>query len=240
VCQRFALREAKGKPVMVNKPARLPWGHRWAFAAILVIGCLWLSPPATATPIILNSGFEVFDQGSNGYHYWGDMTESEKSEVKWTGLNLAGPNSPWKANNNSPDPLGNQFAYLQNVTSFYQQISGFEIGHTYNLTFYESYRTAKPSGNDLSVVLDEGLGTEEVIYHTDSVTNTIWALRASSDFVASKTSYELRFRTTNPLGGDRTTIVDGTVFNHIAVPEPSAFALAVLAIAALAIILARR
>ena len=41
---------------------------------------------------------------------------------------------------NSPDPLGDQFAYLQAVASISESLTGLVVGATYDLSFFEAYR----------------------------------------------------------------------------------------------------
>jgi hypothetical protein len=160
-------------------------------------------------PQVVDSyGFETPDQGDGTW----DFTYNPTGSV-WTftgGSGLSSPNGPWKCNSTSPDPLGNQFAYMQGTAVISKDLTGLAIGQTYELSFFESYRISHPSsGNDLSVIIDEGLPTAVVIYNNTSVTNATWQARTTSQFVAAKTSYTLTFRTTNPLGGDRTTLIDG-------------------------------
>jgi len=153
-----------------------------------------------------NPGFETPDQGDSAYGI-------PPSGGIWTfsgGSGLSGPNGPWKCDSTSPDPLGDQFAYLQGApTSISQTLNGFEAGNSYYFSFYESYRTQMSPGNDLSVIVDEGLATESTLYSSSAVNNTTWEARQTDAFVAAKSSYTLTFRTTNPLGGDRSTIIDG-------------------------------
>ena len=68
------------------------------------------------------------------------------------------------------------------------------------------------------MILDEGLPTEVVIYDSNSVMNSTWEARTTSSFVAAKDSYTLTFRTTNPLGGDRSTIIDGVLVYDVLAP----------------------
>ena len=152
---------------------------------------------------LINTGFETPDKGTNGWSY-------APTDATWAfaaGAGLSGPNGPWKADNTSPDPLGDQFAYLQGVATIAQDLDSLGIGSTYNLSFFESYRVAMASGNNLAVILDDGLATEMTIYSTSNVDNRLWESRQTADFLAAKDSYTLTFRTTNPLDGDRTTLI---------------------------------
>ena len=170
---------------------------------------------ALSSSALDNAGFEVPDKGNPGWEYapagasWGFSATA----------GLSGPNGPWKCNSTSPDPLGNQFAFLQYDASITQDMSGLLVGTNYTVRFYEAYRTTKDPGNDLQVILDEGLGTEATIYSNADVTNATWAWRESDLFVAAKSSYTLTFRSTYPDGsGDQTTIIDGVSVDVVGVP----------------------
>jgi len=164
-----------------------------------------------------NPGFEVPDKGAGGWEY-------APAGASWTFTaaksGLSGPNGPWKCSSTSPDPLGDQFGFLQDVSTISQGLSNLATGTTYTLSFYESYRTAMSPSNDLNVVLDAGLGTEVTIYTNAGVSNPTWEARQTAEFVATKASYTLTFRTTNPLGGDRSTLIDGVKVNAFASPGP--------------------
>jgi len=155
-----------------------------------------------------NPGFEVPDYGESNWAYGGDI-----SGASWTfteNAGLSGPGGPWRCTSTSPDPLGDQFAFLQRVSSISQDLTGLEIGATYSLGFFEATRTGYV-GNDLTVILDAGLPTEVTIYTSASVINSTWEARTTSPFVPTKTSYTLTFSTSNPLGTDTATIIDGVV-----------------------------
>ena len=159
-----------------------------------------------------NTGFEAPDKGSSGYEY-------EPAGASWNfspKAGLSGPNGPWKCNSTSPDPLGDQFAYLQYDASITQDMSGLTTDAYYYLSFYEAYRTQKDPGNNLLVILDEGLATETTIYSNANVNSATWLLRESDLFLAEKESYTLTFRSTYPQGsGDQTTIIDGVSLNPV-------------------------
>jgi hypothetical protein len=162
--------------------------------------------------LIDDPGFEVPDQGDAGFEY-------NPSGAIWTftdGSGLSGPDGPWACDSTSPDPLGDQFAYLQGAAAISQELTGLEIGATYELSFFESYRTGTSPENDLNVIIDEGLGTEVAIYNNPSVTNPTWEPRSTDMFYAAKDSCTLTFRTTHPLGdGDRSTLIDGVLIMYV-------------------------
>lgn len=180
------------------------------FRAVVFNGAVFV---ATVAGALGNAGFEVPDQGSAGFQYAPDGASWAFTPGK---SGLAGPDSPWKCGNLSPDPQGDQFAYLQGASMITQNLIDLVVGGVYDLSFFESYRTGKQPGNDLRVILDEGLLTQVVIYTNPSVTNTTWALRQSAQFVAVKSSYTLTFRSTFPTGtGDCTTIIDGVTLTQV-------------------------
>ncbi|MDP6525987.1 MAG: Ig-like domain-containing protein [Kiritimatiellia bacterium] len=183
--------------------------------AFVAVAALFVT--AVSAGALDNPGFEVPDQGAGGHTY-------APAGASWTFTpaqsGLSGPNGPWKCNSTSPDPLGDQFGYLQNVSTISQDLSGLVTGATYTISFYESYRTAMSPSNDLAVVLDAGLGTEVTMYTNAGVTNPTWEARQTGQFVAAKTSYTLTFSASNPLGGDRSTLIDGVTLNTLASPGP--------------------
>ena len=197
------------------------------------------------TPPLRNPGFESPDFGTSGWKYGvsggSPMTLAELAGAVWTfggGAGLSGPNGPWKANDTSLDPLGDQFAFLQGPATVSQDLLSLVTGNTYDLSFFESYRTQQGSSNDLTVILDEGLGTELTIYSSSAVINPLWEARQTDEFLATKDSYTLTFRTTNPLGGDRSTLIDGVELHLISeppaiIPEPVTMAMTALALTGL-------
>jgi hypothetical protein len=182
----------------------------------------WAAVPAAGTgtdQVVLSEGFESPDQGDTGYTY-------TPTGTAWTwsaNAGLSGPNGPWYCDSTSPDPLGNQFAYLQHDASIVQTVTGLTVGETYEVSFFEAYRTwFGTSGNDLSVIIDEGQGSEVVIYNNPNVSNNTWQARTTSQFVAPASSVTLTFRTTNPQSlADCTTIIDGMELVSIGLPVTS-------------------
>jgi len=180
----------------------------------------WSSAYSFTTPDVVafsNRGFETPDQGASGY-------TGSPSSANWifTGSGVGGPNSPWKCNSTSPDALGDQFAYLQGTATITQTLSDLTVGGNYIIYFYESYRTGTSNSNDLSLILDEGLMSANTVYNNTTVTDNTWQTRQSTEFIAEKEWYHLTFRTTNPLGGDRSTIIDGVSANLVYIPEANA------------------
>ena len=182
-------------------------------------------PPADSLRVgnaLDNPGFELPDKGSSGWEYFSTMNAGELAAAVWSytgGGGLSGPAGPWRAANTSPDSLGDQFAYLQGTGTIAQDLAGLVVGATYDLSFHEAYRVGQSPGNDLNVILDEGLGTETTIYTNGNVSNSMWASRRTDEFLAAKTSCTLTFRATHPLGaGDRSTLIDGVVLTRRSPP----------------------
>ncbi len=162
-------------------------------------------------------GFEEPDQGDSGWAYATDLTGWAWTAVG--GAGLSGPDGPWQCDSTSPDPLGDQFAFLQGVSSISQTVTGLTVGAWYEVTFYEATRTGY-AGNDLTVIIDDGLSSEVTINTSGIVDNATWELRTATAFVAENTSCSLTFRTTNPQDGDRATIVDGASIDEVPPPPP--------------------
>lgn len=170
----------------------------------------------TSSGALKNVGFQMLDQGGTGYAY-------APIDAAWAfsaNAGVAGWNSPWKCDTLSPDPQGTQFAYLQRVATISQNMTGLATGCTYELRFYEATRTGYPE-NDLSITLDEGESTQVPIYYSPIVSNSTWALRKTTQFIAEKSEYTLTFRTTNPQGGDgdRVTLIDGVCLALVSHPQ---------------------
>lgn len=95
-------------------------------------------------------------------------------------------------------------------SSIVQTISGFELGASYSVSWFEQTRLNGGGSNDLAVLID---GVP--VFGSHIVGNTSWIGQTSTDFIATSTSHTLEFRTTNPLGGDRTTFIDDVFFNFV-------------------------
>jgi len=164
-----------------------------------------------------NGGFETPDQGASGFDRF-----PAGADWAFNGAGVAGPSSPWKCNSTSPDPSGDQFAFLQDSSSISQSLSALTVGGNYSISFVESYRTGTSASNDLALILDEGLFSANTIYYNSAITDNSWQSRQSSEFLAEKESYTLTFRTSNPLGGDRSSIIDGVTVTLISGPAAGA------------------
>ncbi|MCH9674709.1 MAG: DUF4347 domain-containing protein, partial [Gammaproteobacteria bacterium] len=164
---------------------------------------------ANLNTVVEIGGFETPDQGASGY-------TANPGGTPWTFTHirsgLAGPNSTWSNGDPSPDPLGDQFAFLHLEATISRTLTGLTVGVSYEVNFFESYRVGYASGNDLHVIIDDGLPSETTIYLNSNVNNPTWESR-TSQFVATSTSHTLTFRTTNPLVDDAATIIDAVTIS---------------------------
>ena len=180
-----------------------------AYYSTLLVGCLI----APMTMALENSGFEAPDQG-NSWSY----APAGSSWAPTASAGLSGPVGPWIADNTSPDPAGDQFAFLQRAASIQQDLAGLTAGLSYTISFFESYRVGTLSSNDLSVVLNPGQGDEQVIYNNPGITNRSWEARQTDTFTATGTSYTLMFRSTGPNNTDQTSLIDGVIVQAVDLP----------------------
>ena len=112
---------------------------------------------------------------------------------------------------------GVQIGYLKGQSQIQHQVTGFEPGVRYSLSWSERKSTASPAANALEIVLDAGLPTEKVVAAEHLVGSRTFEEQTSESLVADKTDYTLTLRTTNPNGGDDDTVlVDDLRFNFVA------------------------
>ncbi len=187
-------------------------------------------------PSIADNGFENPVQPANNWKQANGGGGGSLAGAAWTITGGAGITRNFGAfHPGLPAPEGDQFGLLQDVGSFSQTVSGFEIGAEYSLSLLTMRRISGSSqlGNNLQVLLDAGLASELGIININDVTFASFTELESAFFVATKTAYDLTIRSTNPLGGDRTTFVDNVWFNQLTeapllIPEPSALLLLAL------------
>lgn len=168
-----------------------------------------------AVPKVINGGFEDYVLAPDSFQY----APNGQPNVGWSfvgGAGLSRNGSGFQGNPLSDPPSavaaaieGNQIGFLQG-SSIMQTISGFELGASYSVSWFEQTRLNGGGSNDLAVYID---GVPVTSSHI--VGNTSWAGQTSTDFIATSTSHTLEFRTTNPLGGDRTTFIDDVFFNFV-------------------------
>lgn len=158
---------------------------------------------AIAQPTVVNGDFNTPVLSNGGWEYL--PTNADWNFVSYgltPGPGIASTGSPWDSP--TPDPVGNQYGFLQGSSSISEAVSGFVPGQNYELTWLQSYRAQTASGNTMTVVLDDGLPTQQVISPLQEVTDSNWAQETSDVFTATKDSYTLTFLTTNAIGNDQT------------------------------------
>lgn len=196
-------------------------------------------------PTILDNGFESPVQPANNWEQANGVGGGSLAGSLWTITGSAGITrniSPFQ-NGAIPAPEGEQHALIQSTGSFVQTITGFETNSVYELSLLAMARQQGPNGgNDLEVILDQGLASEIVLIDIGEITSPRFTEIVSPAFIAAKDSYTLTIRSSlngGQLSGDRTTFFDNVWFNQLeqAVPEP---ATALLAFGALGTLLARR
>jgi len=183
-------------------------------------------------PTIGDNGFENPVQPDNNWEQANGFGGGSLAGSLWTitgGAGITRNISPFQ-NGNIRAPEGDQHALIQGASgSFVQTISGFELNAEYTLSLLTMARQSGAFGNDLEVVLDDGLASEIVLLDIPEVTFSSFTELESPSFLAAKDTYELTIRASlngGVLGGDRTTFFDNVWFNQLTVgiiPEPSAF-----------------
>ena len=119
--------------------------------------------------------------------------------------------------NNGTAPDGNQVAFVQDLGSFSQTITGFTVGQRYDVSFLTAARLQTQNGaNDFTVSVTDGLlGTfdpaNDAVSGYQSVTTNV--------FTATSSTEMLTFQGLDTLGGDRTSFVDNVQINPV--PEAS-------------------
>ncbi|MEX2215996.1 MAG: hypothetical protein WD768_17930 [Phycisphaeraceae bacterium] len=196
-------------------------------------------------PVILDNGFENPVQPANQFEQASGTGGGSLVGSNWAftgGAGITRNISPFQ-NGSIPAPEGEQHALMQGNSGMTQNITGFELGSEYELSLLAMARQSGATpGNDLEVILDQGLATQIILLDLAHVGFTSFTELTSPVFTALKQSYTLTVRTTlngGQLTGDRTTFIDNVWFNYVAVavPEP---ATAMLALFSAAGLIARR
>jgi len=192
-----------------------------------------------AVPAGTNLGFEAAfpDPDGNGFEY-----RPSGPGLGWTftgGAGVSMNNRGFMAGQaNAPE--GGQIAFLQRDAAVIEQtIAGFEHGKMYSLGWSQKNRVGGNfNANDLLVEL---IGPDDdVLTLFDALVDTAsWEEIVSGAFVAGADAYTLRFSTSNPLGGDSSSLIDDVhlIFAN-EIPEPATLAL--LALGGLALLRRRK
>ena len=164
-----------------------------------------------AVPLITNGNFESFVLPESS----SQEAPNGEEQIGWHFEGASGISrnrSPLQGSQRSHD--GNQIGYLRGVSSISQAVSGFETGVVYSLSWSERMWRDSPTANDLEVVLDAGLPTEQIISSKRLVADTDYAEITSENFTAAKEDYTVTFRSSMPNGGATDTyFLDDIRFN---------------------------
>ena len=99
---------------------------------------------------------------------------------------------------------------LQGFVSAWQDISGFEVGKTYQVSWAEADRPGTSGENTLRVLIDSN-----VVGTLHTVTNDNWVVQTSNTFTATSTTHTLKFDATNAQGGDRSVFIDAVSITEV-------------------------
>jgi hypothetical protein len=160
--------------------------------------------PADRTPVIVNHSFEL-----NDFTVFPGYVDGNGPIIGWLSLGNHGVNpgsfgGPFTDNGTIPD--GTKAAFLQGDGPMSQVVSGFSIGSTYQIRYYENARTG---GTAPSAEVRVG---GQTVLATHSVSpvggSNPYRLATTDPFVATATAMELAFVKSNPQGGDTTLLID--------------------------------
>jgi len=163
-------------------------------------------PPVVALmtePLICNPSFEADE-----FTVWPGYIRENRAITGWTSPPNSGVNSgtfggPFSDNGLIPD--GNRVAFVQEDGALSQVISGFDVGASYQLEFFENARNGGLPG--LAVTIG---GATIVPAHTVTPVggNEPYRLVTSTVFQAGAPQLELAFVKSSPQGGDSTVLID--------------------------------
>lgn len=166
---------------------------------------------AQATPpSIANGGFEKPSLG-NGFQY-------SPSGASWAFVSAGvSGNSSAFTNGNPAAPEGSQVAFIQGAGAYIsQQVSGFQIGTKYVVTFSTAQRgnCCNAGGLDFQVLVDnKSLGTFKPL-------GTNYVAAAANIFTATAGTHTLKFVGVNSSGGDNTALIDNIQITSVTQPPP--------------------
>lgn len=168
-------------------------------------------PAAQVTPpSIANGGFETPSLG-NGFQY-------SPSGASWTFVSAGvSGNSSAFTNGNPAAPEGSQVAFIQGAGAYIsQQVSGFQVGTKYVVTFSAAQRgnCCNAGGLDFQVFVDNTpLGTFKPL-------GTNYVAAAANIFTATAGTHTLKVVGLNSSGGDNTAFIDNIQISPATQPPP--------------------
>ena len=146
----------------------------------------------------------------------------------WTFLGGSGLTHTPSAFNNPPGPDGSsQSAFLQNIGSFSQTLTGVDVGSSYSFSFWAIQRTCcdGSSGQTISVNFDGAALTFDNAASASAHPGTnSWTEYTTDSFVAQHATGVLQF-SGNYTGYDATAFVDQITSTETATPEPATWGL---------------
>ncbi len=191
---------------------------------LILVGMMAVS--AAAAPMVINGDFE---SDTEGFGVWPGYTGNGNPDniAGWNGGAGRGIN-PISADHESPAPFrdnganDSHVAFVQGTAFIEQEITGFDVGGDYILSFDYNSRNCCGDlpvatimlGGETLVTTDGGVvpvGDANPWYHADI------------PFTAGESDITLRFASMSANGGDSTLLLDNISIN--AVPEPSAITL---------------
>lgn len=183
---------------------------------------------------IVNSGFETPNisvgvhggcAGSGGTNYVYNPSGCGQAWAFLDGSGLA-HNTSGFGNPLGPDSSA-QVAFLQNVSSFSQTITGIDIGATYTISFFANERNCCGAG-DLAQSVSVLFGGVTLSFNNGASTSVLpgtvnWTQYTTDPFVTTSAAAVLMFKGNN-VGGDSSAFVD-QISSNGAVPEPGTWGL---------------
>jgi hypothetical protein len=201
---------------------------RIAIACVITLSVIVGS--SSAAPILVNGGFETPDI-PDGTFVRSPMSTGWVFDDPNDGSGINDPNSAF-SNIAAPDG-SQQYAFLQDNSSptrngtFFQDISGFNVGDLVFVDFFAAGRAAGSGANPFSVSLDGmavGLFTP--------MTGTFQSFSTTIPYAATTNTVRLRFDGLGNMGagGDRTSFIDDVSLRVIeapisTLPEPASMLL---------------
>jgi len=190
--------------------------------AVFFTAVFGLAPVANALPVpIGNSSFEAPELN-------GDFAY-QPAGATWSFAGNGGISAPPSGFGSTPAPDGDQYAFLQTISSFSQQIT-VPVDGTYVLTFFAAGRP--PGATFGGTQTYQALLDAEIIFPASTTDNGgPFTAEQSAPFFATAGTHTLMFQGLNG-SADQTAFIDAIAINGAAVarvPEPSAILLLTVA-----------